>query len=74
MGVTDMSALDDANAVVHAYGSTWYEPVTGMPPGLNEATTSSHPCMRAVDEIGDSVGGVPAPRRAGLHDRGAEAP
>lgn len=48
-----MSLLAEAHGVVRAYSTTWYEPVTAMPPGLSEATTSAYLCMRAIDEIED---------------------
>ncbi|MBP2472297.1 farnesyl-diphosphate farnesyltransferase [Crossiella equi] len=51
-----MTTLDDAHTMVHAYSTTWYEPVVSMPPGLNEATTSAYLCMRAIDEIEDHPG------------------
>ncbi|MEV7027576.1 squalene/phytoene synthase family protein [Kitasatospora sp. NPDC093558] len=48
-----MSVLTDAHALVRAYSTTWYEPVTSMPAKLNEATTAAYLCMRAIDEIED---------------------
>ncbi|KAB7846858.1 squalene/phytoene synthase family protein [Streptomyces mobaraensis] len=48
-----MPSLPAAHQMVRAYSTTWYEPVTSMPRGLNEATTSAYLCMRAIDEIED---------------------
>lgn len=45
--------LDDAHRVLGEYSTTWYEPVTSMPPGLNEAATAAYLCLRAIDEIED---------------------
>ncbi|MFH7594384.1 squalene/phytoene synthase family protein [Streptomyces racemochromogenes] len=48
-----MTLLDDAHAVVREYSTTWYEPVTSMPPGLDEAVSCAYLLMRGVDEIED---------------------
>lgn len=53
-GEADMpSALAEAHAVIRSYSVTWFEPVTSMPAGLNEATSSAYLLMRAIDEIED---------------------
>ncbi|QIS23496.1 squalene/phytoene synthase family protein [Nocardia terpenica] len=48
-----MSLLAEGHAMVRTYSTTWYEPITSMPPGLDEATTCAYLCMRAIDEIED---------------------
>lgn len=48
-----MTALTDAHKVIRQYSTTWYEPVTRMPPRLNEATSCAYLVMRAIDEIED---------------------
>ncbi|ATM24841.1 phytoene synthase (plasmid) [Streptomyces alboflavus] len=51
-----MSLLTEGHKTVRAYSTTWHEPVTTMPDGLNEATTAAYLCMRAIDEIEDHPG------------------
>ncbi|GGV30643.1 hypothetical protein GCM10010245_49580 [Streptomyces spectabilis] len=46
-----MTCLTEAHRVVRAYSTTWYEPVTSMPPGLGEAVTTASLCMRGIDEV-----------------------
>ncbi|MBB5102640.1 hypothetical protein [Streptomyces spectabilis] len=43
--------MTEAHRVVRAYSTTWYEPVTSMPPGLGEAVTTASLCMRGIDEV-----------------------
>ncbi len=40
-------------AVLEATSRTFFIPISRMPPGLKEATTSAYLCMRAIDEIED---------------------
>ena len=51
-----MTLLSDAHEVVRVYSTTWYEPVIGLPPSLNEAVTAAYLLMRGVDEIEDHPG------------------
>ena len=60
-----MSVLAEAHAVIRRYSTTWYGPVTQMPPRLNEATSCAYLLMRAIDEIEDHPS-LPAATKAQL--------
>ena len=44
---------DRVMAALEANSRTFFIPISRMPPGLKEATTSAYLCMRAIDEIED---------------------
>lgn len=48
-----MSMLSDAHDMIRTYSKTWYLPVVGLPPRLNEAASCAYLCMRGIDEIED---------------------
>jgi farnesyl-diphosphate farnesyltransferase len=43
----------DIMETLEATSRTFYIPISRMPPGLKEATTSAYLCMRAIDEVED---------------------
>ena len=48
-----MNALSEAHDMIRQYSKTWYLPVIGLPPQLNEAASCAYLCMRGIDEIED---------------------
>jgi farnesyl-diphosphate farnesyltransferase len=48
-----MDLRRDALEVLKETSRTFYIPICGLPPGLQEAVTSAYLCMRAIDDIED---------------------
>lgn len=48
-----MDLRRDALEVLKETSRTFYIPISGLPPGLQEAVASAYLCMRAIDEIED---------------------
>ncbi|MBK1819205.1 MULTISPECIES: squalene/phytoene synthase family protein [Burkholderia cepacia complex] len=48
-----MVPLSKAHDMIRQYSKTWYLPVVGLPPRLNEAASCAYLCMRGIDEIED---------------------
>ncbi len=48
-----MDLRRDALDVLKETSRTFYIPISGLPPGLQEAVASAYLCMRAIDEIED---------------------
>jgi farnesyl-diphosphate farnesyltransferase len=48
-----MDLRRDALEVLQETSRTFYIPICGLPPGLQEAVASAYLCMRAIDEIED---------------------
>ena len=51
-----MDLRRDALEVLKETSRTFYIPISGLPPGLQEAVASAYLCMRAIDEIEDHPG------------------
>jgi farnesyl-diphosphate farnesyltransferase len=51
--MVDMALPADVKRVLRATSRTFYIPISRLPAGLQEATTSAYLCMRAIDEIED---------------------
>jgi farnesyl-diphosphate farnesyltransferase len=48
-----MKHSNDALAILKQTSRTFYIPISGLPPGLQEAVASGYLCMRAIDEVED---------------------
>ena len=46
-----MDLRREALEVLKETSRTFYIPISGLPPGLQEAVASAYLCMRAIDEI-----------------------
>lgn len=53
MPMTSDATSLDAMDMLEKTSRTFFIPISRMPPGLREATTSAYLCMRAIDEIED---------------------
>lgn len=51
-----MNLRQDALNILRETSRTFYIPISGLPPGLQEAVASGYLCMRAIDEIEDHPG------------------